>query len=179
MSLHLNGSNTFMKKLQLLFAFLAHTQVCLSSVQFPVCPLKHCSSWHCWVGVLNESFKHTCWWLLSCYLPTREQHFLQGVFWRVLGRRGLQPDPSKTAQSICAFCWTGKLRKWLWQERFMFKSCSRPGISNPAPGELPSCRLQFQPCWNTPVCNYQVDLNTLISWFRCVWLGLELKSSGW
>uniref|UniRef100_A0A672PFA8 Ubiquitin carboxyl-terminal hydrolase n=1 Tax=Sinocyclocheilus grahami TaxID=75366 RepID=A0A672PFA8_SINGR len=32
MSLHLNGSNTLMKKLQLLFAFLAHTQVCLSSV---------------------------------------------------------------------------------------------------------------------------------------------------
>lgn len=27
LSLHLNGSNTLMKKLQLLFAFLAHTQV--------------------------------------------------------------------------------------------------------------------------------------------------------
>uniref|UniRef100_A0A9J8AU69 Laminin subunit alpha 4 n=1 Tax=Cyprinus carpio carpio TaxID=630221 RepID=A0A9J8AU69_CYPCA len=42
----------------------------------------------------------------------------------------------------------------------------RAGISNPAPGELPSCRLQFQPCSNTPVCNYQVALNTLISCFR-------------
>ncbi len=56
---------------------------------------------------------------------------------------------------------------------------STPGISKPAPGELPSCRLQFQPCCNTPVCNYQVALNTLISCFRCVWLGLELKSAGW
>ncbi len=27
------------------------------------------------------------------------------------------------------------------------------GISNPAPGELPSCRFQFQPCSNTPVWN--------------------------
>uniref|UniRef100_A0A8C1UA34 Laminin, alpha 4 n=1 Tax=Cyprinus carpio TaxID=7962 RepID=A0A8C1UA34_CYPCA len=44
----------------------------------------------------------------------------------------------------------------------------RAGISNPAPGELPSCRLQFQPCSNTPVCNYQVALNTLISCFRCM-----------
>uniref|UniRef100_A0A8C1LHE6 Paired box protein Pax-6 n=1 Tax=Cyprinus carpio TaxID=7962 RepID=A0A8C1LHE6_CYPCA len=35
-------------------------------------------------------------------------------------------------------------------------------------GELPSCRLQFQPCSNTPVCNYQVALNTLISCFSCV-----------
>ncbi len=56
---------------------------------------------------------------------------------------------------------------------------SKSVVSNPAPGELPSCRLQFQPCSNTPVCNYQVALHTLISWFRCVWLGLELKSAGW
>ncbi len=56
---------------------------------------------------------------------------------------------------------------------------SMAGVSNPAPGELPSCRLQLQPCCNTPVCNYEVALNTLISCFRCVWLGLELKSSGW
>ncbi len=44
----------------------------------------------------------------------------------------------------------------------------RSGISNPAPEELPSCRLQFQPCCNTPVCNNEVALNTLISCFRCV-----------
>ncbi len=47
---------------------------------------------------------------------------------------------------------------------------SKPGISYPAPGE-PSCRLQFQLCCNTHVCNYQVALNTLI--------GLQLKSAGW
>ncbi len=34
--------------------------------------------------------------------------------------------------------------------------------------EIPSYRLQFQPFFSTPVCNYQVALNTLISWFRCV-----------
>ncbi len=28
---------------------------------------------------------------------------------------------------------------------------SKSGVSNPAPGELPSCRFQFQPCSNTPV----------------------------
>lgn len=49
---------------------------------------------------------------VSFNMPTREQHIRQGVFWRFLGRHGLQPDPSKTAQSICAFFWTGKLRKW-------------------------------------------------------------------
>ncbi len=85
--------------------------------------------------------------------------------------------------------WWNALKSLYWQttiedtllkikvlKRF-FKRCHRTGISNPAPEELPSCRLQFQPCCNTPVCNYQVALNTLISWIRCVWLGLELKSS--
>ncbi len=55
---------------------------------------------------------------------------------------------------------------------------SSTAVSNPAPGELPSCRLQLQPCCNTPVCNYQVALNTLISCFRCVYWGLELNSAG-
>ncbi len=52
---------------------------------------------------------------------------------------------------------------------------SKAGISNPAHGWLSSCRLQFQPCSNTTVCNYQVTQNTLISWSRWVLLGLELK----
>lgn len=39
LSLHLNGSNTLMKKLQLLFAFLAHTQV---SVALLSSNYKHC-----------------------------------------------------------------------------------------------------------------------------------------
>ncbi len=43
--------------------------------------------------------------------------------------------------------------------------------------KLPSCRLQF-PWSNSPACKCQVALNPLISWFRCVWLGLELKSAG-
>lgn len=55
----------------------------------------------------------------------------------------------------------------------------KPGISNPIPRELPFCSLQFQHFSNTPACNYQVTLNTLISSFRCVWLGLELKSAEW
>ncbi len=36
--------------------------------------------------------------------------------------------------------------------------------------DLQTSRLHFQPCSITPVvCRYQVNLNTLISWFICVW----------
>lgn len=35
-----------------------------------------------------------------------------------------------------------------------------------APGDLPSCRVWFQPCCYTPVCNFQEIRKTLISWFR-------------
>lgn len=49
------------------------------------------------------------------------------------------------------------------------------GVANSAPWELPSCRLQFQPCSNTPAYYCQVILITLIKWFRCVWLWLELN----
>ncbi len=41
-----------------------------------------------------------------------------------------------------------------------------------APEKLASCRLQFQPCSNTPACNNQGTLNTF-SWFKCVCLGLN------
>jgi len=45
-----------------------------------------------------------------------------------------------------------------------------------------SCRLSnwktFQFQFNQPDCNLQVVLNTLISLFRCNWLGIELNSSG-
>jgi len=55
MSLHLDGSNSLMKKLQLLFAFLAHTQVCFLSVCFRmlqgVCV--------CAFYFLNKSIKNT------------------------------------------------------------------------------------------------------------------------
>ncbi len=58
----------------------------------------------------------------------------------------------------------------------LLEFCTKAGILNPAPGELSSCRFQFQPCSNSPVWNEQVALKTLFSWFRCVWLVLELKS---
>lgn len=45
---------------------------------------------------------------------------------------------------------------------------SIPGVANPAPGGLPSCRLQFQPCSDTISYCFQVILSTLIRWFRCV-----------
>ncbi len=37
----------------------------------------------------------------------------------------------------------------------------------------------LNPIENTPVCHFQVTLDTLTSWFRCVCLDLELRSSGW
>ncbi len=38
--------------------------------------------------------------------------------------------------------------------------------------------IYLQPWSNTPVCNYQELLQILISWFSCVWSGLELNSPG-
>ncbi len=42
-------------------------------------------------------------------------------------------------------------------------------VPNPVPGDLPTYKAQFQPWSNTPVCNYQVLLQILISWFGWVW----------
>ncbi len=54
-----------------------------------------------------------------------------------------------------------------------------PGVSNPAPGELPSYRFQLQPQSNTPEpANHSLQGYLLIS-DRCVGAGLELKSAGW
>ncbi len=54
-----------------------------------------------------------------------------------------------------------------------------PGVSNPAPGELPSYRFQLQPQSNTPEpANHSRQGYLLIS-DRCVGAGLELKSAGW
>lgn len=44
---------------------------------------------------------------------------------------------------------------------------------------VPSCRLQFQLYFSTPAYNFQIILNTLISWLRYVLLGLVLNSAGW
>lgn len=44
----------------------------------------------------------------------------------------------------------------------------RAEVSNPVPGELPSCRVQLQPLSNTP--------EPAIKVFRFTWAGLELKS---
>ncbi len=54
-----------------------------------------------------------------------------------------------------------------------------PGVSNPAPGDLPSYRFQLQPQSNTPEpANHSLQGYLLIS-DRCVGAGLELKSAGW
>ncbi len=65
----------------------------------------------------------------------------------------------------------------------MFKSGlwlghSRTGVSNPAPGELPSWRFQLQPQSNTPEPANQGVQGYLIITDRCVAAGLELKSAG-
>ncbi len=54
-----------------------------------------------------------------------------------------------------------------------------PGVSNPAPGEIPSYRFQLQPQSNTPEpANHSLQGYLLVS-DRCVGAGLELKSAGW
>ncbi len=54
----------------------------------------------------------------------------------------------------------------------------RTGISNPAPGELPSWRFQLQPQLNTPEPANQGVQGYLIITDMCVAAGLELKSAG-
>ncbi len=52
------------------------------------------------------------------------------------------------------------------------------GVSNPAPGELPSCRFQLQPQSHTPEPANQGVQGYLIITDRCVAVGFELKSAG-
>lgn len=52
---------------------------------------------------------------------------------------------------------------------------SSAGVPNPVPEDLPICRVQFQPCSSTTVCNDQVLLKILMSWFRGVWSWLDLN----
>ncbi len=52
------------------------------------------------------------------------------------------------------------------------------GVSNPAPGELPSWKCQVQPQSNTPEPANQGVQGYLITTYRCVAAGLELKSAG-
>ncbi len=56
---------------------------------------------------------------------------------------------------------------------------SNAGISNPTPGELPSCRCQLQPQSSTPDPAKQGIQSWLTITGRCVGAGLELKSPGW
>ncbi len=87
------------------------------------------------------------------------------------------------------------LETWLSKERLLSNSTPRfltddeesteqpssvrPGVSNPAPGELPSYRFQLQPQSNTPEPANQVLQGYLLISDRCVTAGLELKSAGW
>ncbi len=52
------------------------------------------------------------------------------------------------------------------------------GVSNPAPGELPSNRLQLQPQSSTPEPANEGFQGYLFISDRCVEAGLELKSAG-
>jgi len=43
---------------------------------------------------------------------------------------------------------------------------------DPLPSLLPTC-------FNIPVCDFQVTMENLISWFKSVWLGLEISTGHW
>ncbi len=45
------------------------------------------------------------------------------------------------------------------------------GVPSLVPGELPTCGVQFQRWFNTPVCNYQALLNIFIDIQLCLILG--------
>ncbi len=55
---------------------------------------------------------------------------------------------------------------------------SSSGVSNPAPGDLPSYRFQLQPQSTTPEPANQGLQGYLFISDRCVGAGLELKSAG-
>ncbi len=55
---------------------------------------------------------------------------------------------------------------------------TRLGVSNPAPGELPSYRFKLQPQSSTPKPANQGLKGYLLISERCVGAGLELKSAG-
>ncbi len=55
---------------------------------------------------------------------------------------------------------------------------TRTGVSNPAPGEILSCRFQLQPQLNTPRPGNQGVQGYLIITDRCVGAELELKYAG-
>ncbi len=71
----------------------------------------------------------------------------------------------------------------LWEETIYFSAvqdyCPKPGVSNPAPGELPSYRFQLQPQSNTPEPANQGLQGYLLISDRYVGAGLELKSARW
>ncbi len=64
-------------------------------------------------------------------------------------------------------------------EKWEMQHWVRAGVSNPAPGELPSYRFQLQPQSNTPEPANQGLQGYLLISDRCVGAGLELKSAGW
>ena len=55
----------------------------------------------------------------------------------------------------------------------------QPGLGNFGPLDPLPCRVQLQPWSQSPACSFLVVLKTLISWFRWVWLELELNSGKW
>lgn len=67
---------------------------------------------------------------------------------------------------IC--CWSFRTAKFT-----LVHLVSRIGPLSPL-----SCRVEVQPRSNSPTCYCPVVLKTLISLFRCVWLGLKVNSAG-
>ncbi len=67
-----------------------------------------------------------------------------------------------------------------WNLNLKLKPCSVLGLTQRSPTLFLEIYLppEFSSWSNTPVCNYQVLLQILVSWFRCVWSGLELNSPG-
>ncbi len=70
--------------------------------------------------------------------------------------------------------WFITLRNLIWKEKYIKEIFEKKendgldaGVGNFGPAEFSS-----------PVCGFLVILKTLISFFRCVWLGLELNSTG-
>lgn len=61
-------------------------------------------------------------------------------------------------------CWWGRLQSWSKTNSGKTSIRVMAGVANPAPGGLPSCRIQFLAWSNTPASYFQVILNTLIGY---------------
>ncbi len=63
------------------------------------------------------------------------------------------------------YLWTNWSFADLWSIKRLVNGEYWPStvVPNPVPGDLPTCRVKFQPCFSSPACYYQVLLKILIS----------------